>query len=1471
MSAYTIVEFGRKIDPQNFSQLDSYIALLVKSVMSWQPQTFDRIAENWSTQKIYRPEIAYLMVRLLPRESRFLRLHEIATGREPTTPIIAPQGFQADAFFVVLMTSLALALAFANFALPRIKRVMAVVNKVDDTLDAALAGVRVYIQPCVDWVNYVYTKLCDAYRSVWATLSYIPLYLKFMCLWVLEHFVSGLGHVSGLFMNFISKVFAPEFGPLDWVPLPQAGSSWLPTVFKLIFGVSFSALSLPSFKNGASALGWLLEKGPALLARVVSHITGVPYPTTVLEEEIVKHYQVILDLHTEVLAVAPNVIRTTPAFSLRYNAEATWFAAIQKTHSANISRLHGGWSALFSSLAHKLDLIQAKLFPAGRMSLKRPVPVWVNFHSKPGVGKSDFIDSTLLPSIHRWLASKGVVRLEPYQRLKHTFPVTSGEAYFDNYDPVSSVFMVIDDIYKEKDVAYRMGISNLVINAVSPAPWNLPMADMNKKNMVPFESLVVVSSCNENFVESRKDLGVQDPTAVTSRVMYNFLVQKTGDSTYSFELTQGATVFNPDGSKRVTFVAEQVVGLVCSAIMNARERAQEPDAPVLPVFDGFRVEGPRSQKFETVAPAIHIVEPDPNDARFQGLEQINNVYNAGRVVLQYARIHIPLLRALEAFRATPILPTHPLAQFFVGFIGAYAVLNALRYVLSKFAPALPPRVETWGNPDGYTDECELTDDLQIPTGVPQSHDVKGSCRRRNDGPDDQEPRVRRLRPRDQYDADYQGKESVKASQLWSSIKNNIGSVKVHHTHNGVEAINECFMTGVVGHTWLVPAHMIVPCTSFEFQRKRGVAGITVPYDSLFDSCNPRQISVGDSELDLVLLDLPALGAVEDKRSQWCGRLPDSPRILRFYPRSEEGVQVIWTSVSEQTAYVGGYGYNLGAHDMFNEAGMCGLPIFNIKDGTILGIHTAGNERTRDSFFSVAPVEAFRLGVAQQASLQIVELPQVETFEVPLLAGTTPEGKLVPKDRHHMSMKTTYYPSRLSLDWPRNRSPAHLAPFVDAKGVRISPLYKALGTLGARIPVPLLTDVPHVVDAAILPTCPPDKLARIASWEEAAFGSSELGIEPLDLTASVGPTLKSRGITSRRDVLDPKTKTIAPVLKVMCDEMWNALGKGPITLRVAENLKDELRDNDRVALGKTRIFYILDLAFLIVQNRLAGHFASMVKTDPTRGSCAVGINPTSMQWGKLAKRFLDRPGRLIAFDIERYDVNVRGPAIMRFADLHAKRVETEQFRVRNMYASLLLQYHVINQELHFVGDINPSGHILTSILGSGVNTDVVCSYALSRRLQVDLTTYSDDNIVIFPHVNGKPQDVDLEDFRSYARQTFGLNYTAADKTPELRFLLPTEIQFLSRSFVPRDGHWWAPLPEDTIMGMLLWMTESRDSELVQIKSRITSAITEALQHPQPFYDKIAAGVRNLCTQYSINYPILPYYQARMLLIKEHYEQ
>jgi hypothetical protein len=318
----------------------------------------------------------------------------------------------------------------------------------------------------------------------------------------------------------------------------------------------------------------------------------------------------------------------------------------------------------------------------------------------------------------------------------------------------------------------------------------------------------------------------------------------------------------------------------------------------------------------------------------------------------------------------------------------------------------------------------------------------------------------------------------------------------------------------------------------------------------------------------------------------------------------------------------------------------------------------------------------------------------------------------------------------------------------------------------------------------------------------------------------------------------------------------------------DDLKDELRDLLRVLLGKTRVYYITDLVWLVIQRMIFGKWVMALESNPAKSACSVGINPESIQWNQLFNRLgaFSDDVEIWTCDRSRHDTNIRYPVLMEFARLVNLRV-SEKTRALHCIQSLGLQYHVGQKICYFLDGIDPSGIYLTSIIGSFATVGSYVIYCDEKSLPYPaMATYSDDDIVVWK----KKVGAKIGDYVQSASK-LPMSVTGNDKSPDPVPVLLREVRYLSREIVIRKGRAMAPLPENTIRNMLMWVRGRGNVDWEeQIKSRCYNALGAALQHPSKFYNEICRAVSLTCTTYKINVPIVPYDEAQRDLFKRHYE-
>jgi len=832
------------------------------------------------------------------------------------------------------------------------------------------------------------------------------------------------------------------------------------------------------------------------------------------------------------------------------------------------------------------------------------------------------------------------------------------------------------------------------------------------------------------------------------------------------------------------------------------------------------------------------------------------------------------------------LSAYVVGHVVLNFCVAYAATKLAIYVIKKaFSYIFPPAAETpWGDEsvrafNGPLDDLELVDgkdSIPDPAAQARDYDAEPRIKKKNQP----KTRVNRYQTREfeqPSDVYIPNRWDIREAQAGVPLSNrilelskkvlaNTGTIATIIRSGDQETKASCYMTGFKGDFWLFPFHMISPGATLQVARELGARPCEIPIDEAFYKRDVFVLSSGGADLDVVCMRIPEIPSVMNAPN-WAESLPKNPVALRFHPRIESGQRVVYVSISSQVKYSIGDSWNCGAREFYNESGMCGLAIIDLRSGCRFAIHVAGVPSKLESWFSAFDSAALKFAVNPAPEYASAALPARQSLVVDHIPGTGAYGLIAKENRAHANTKNEIVPIPIKSPWPVTMAPTRLAPFINEKGERVSPLSLAWDKLGQVAPYRPVEAVS--VDHLWFPNTTKDVLFdHLPSWEAAVFGDGG-SIKSIDPSTSVGPVLKLINAT-RRDLIDFEARTISPVLTRMLDEAWDRLATQPYPLWIEENLKMELRENERVALGKTRIYYVCDLVYLLVCRRAFGSWVAALESNPADSACIIGINMTSVDAAHLASRMKlwDPSYDQFTGDFERYDITIPYVALVNFAaEVNTRFPSHAHLRNRNIILCAGIQVHVANSVGFLVYGIDPSGIYLTSIIGSYVQMEGVASYMASRGVSsFHLATYSDDGWLSVPHHYGFQRKKLSEWF--FAR--YGLVWTAADKSEDNGPVSPDQVTMLKRSFCRRDGIVYAPLPASTVHSILQY-THASEGELARemIKSRIQSALLESIQHGEKFYEDVRAFATKLASHYGLNFSSQKYRVAQRALLEAHY--
>lgn len=300
------------------------------------------------------------------------------------------------------------------------------------------------------------------------------------------------------------------------------------------------------------------------------------------------------------------------------------------------------------------------------------------------------------------------------------------------------------------------------------------------------------------------------------------------------------------------------------------------------------------------------------------------------------------------------------------------------------------------------------------------------------------------------------------------------------------------------------------------------------------------------------------------------------------------------------------------------------------------------------------------------------------------------------------------------------------------------------------------------------------------------------------------------------------------------------------------LKDEATPLAKCLDKKTRLFSVSPVDFNIVVRKKLLSFVRLVQKNKLVFEAAPGVVTQSSEWGDLY-RYLTQFGehRMVGGDYRKYDKGMIADFILAAFDVIRKIhcfagfSEEELLTIMCIANDIAFPVTDVNGDLVEFFGTNPSGHVLTVIINSIVNSLYMryCYYVLNPeeevhtfKKHVSLMTYGDDNImgvsVSAPWFNHTGIQKAL--------LTIGVEYTMADKTAKsVPFINIDECSFLKRSWRWNDEvqDWLAPLEEDSIFKSLtVWVPSSTIDSFAQTVAVVTSAVNEYFFYGREKFEK-----------------------------------
>jgi len=393
---------------------------------------------------------------------------------------------------------------------------------------------------------------------------------------------------------------------------------------------------------------------------------------------------------------------------------------------------------------------------------------------------------------------------------------------------------------------------------------------------------------------------------------------------------------------------------------------------------------------------------------------------------------------------------------------------------------------------------------------------------------------------------------------------------------------------------------------------------------------------------------------------------------------------------------------------------------------------------------------------------------------------------------------------------------------------------------------------------------PTEQCRELTMIESIVGVPELGIDPLDHTASVGlcECLEGKGLTGKnaREYLytlneDGSLDYLNPEFVEEVDNYHRIAESGMVKpMRAKIEKKDELRDLERVSQGKTRLFFVGNRAHCIFIKQQFGHMCKVLKKHWVLSACSVGCNPHSIDWSLVYDRVLKFPNAF-AMDASAYDASEEFNWLILFFhfsnDNFYRYTPGSKAYVKLWSATQSLFCFLFKFGKNWYQTIysNPSGSWLTTLINSFVlHCLFKVTYLELRKVQSpECWIYKmEDNVALWCNGDDNCGSVsnkvatwfNMLTIASFTKKHFGVTFTGADKSfVEEPFCKLSDVSYLGRGFVKQpDGTLKAPLRWTAINGMLLW-TRDPPGDLTIFKQNLETIVREMVHYPEEVYDEM----------------------------------
>lgn len=556
--------------------------------------------------------------------------------------------------------------------------------------------------------------------------------------------------------------------------------------------------------------------------------------------------------------------------------------------------------------------------------------------------------------------------------------------------------------------------------------------------------------------------------------------------------------------------------------------------------------------------------------------------------------------------------------------------------------------------------------------------------------------------------------------------------------------------------------------------------------------------------------------------------------------------------------------NLYSYNCETEDGDCGSPLFVYNKAAqrkIIGIHAFGsidkNARSLGYGLSITS-ELINEWCEKLDALQYTypDHVQMGTETCDKLADFEIVGKVdvVPSS----SMNNLYTQSPFFEIFPNEVANTQLRP-VTIDGVLVDPLEKALSKCAVSVKdvdKTVIARAGFYVSQVLMSN---DDRKRVLTTMEAIAGvEGDPFMNGIKRSTSAGfgyeYSEKKFDILGREGDYEVKPEFLDRVKKYE-DDMSKGVHERAIWI---DTLKPELRPIEKVKQAKTRVFSIPPLHFQVLFRKYFLGFAAQCMEGRIDNEIAVGINPYSDEWTKLALRLQTKGEDVIAGDFSNFDGTLGIPILHEILNIINRWYDgtPEEERMRTiLWDDIIFSLHTAYGKVYAWNHSNPSGNPFTTIINSIYNSmsmRIIYSYLTRQPMgyfgkHVNLISYGDDNVLNIDHTI--IDTFNQQTITKAYNDIFGMTYTNESKSGDI---LPArridDVSFLKRKFSKHGAQYLAPIEKPSIYKQLCWLRSKGVTNTRELmKMNAENALRESALHGLDFYKemskKLAPGTRD----------------------------